>query len=72
MEKITFCENCGEDTEFEVRDEIITVDLKGLKFSYAAIVPYCKICGKEVSVAEINDLNLIRAYKAQKDTLEKE
>lgn len=72
MIKTAYCENCGEETEFETRDEIITVDLKGLKFSYGALVPFCKECKSEVSVPEINDLNIIRAYKAQKEFLEKE
>ena len=72
MEKIAFCENCGNDTEFEIRDEIVTVGLKGQQFSYGALVPYCKVCGNEVSVGEINDLNVIRAFKAQKAALEKE
>jgi len=72
MEKIVFCENCQDDREFEIKDEIINIDLDGFKFSYNAIVPYCKVCKQEVSVPEINDLNIIRAYKAQKEALERE
>lgn len=71
MEKISFCESCGKDTEFEIMDEIVTVDLKGQVFTYAAIIPYCKECKNEVSVPEINDLNILRAYQAQKEFLEK-
>lgn len=71
MEKTAFCENCLKDTEYEIRDEIINVKLKDQKFSYAALVPYCKECNKEVSIPEINDLNILRAYAAQKKELEK-
>jgi hypothetical protein len=72
MDKIVYCESCNDDVEFDVRDEIVNVNLKGVKFTYAAIVAYCKKCTNEVSVPDINDLNIIRAYKAQKDTLEKQ
>lgn len=71
MVRIAFCENCCDDVEYELRDEIVTVDLKDVKFSYGAIVPYCSKCSSELSIPEINDLNIIRAYKAQKETLEK-
>ena len=70
MDKIIFCENCQDDVEFEIRDEIIKVDLEDIVFTYGAHVPYCKKCGKEVSVPELNDLNLIKAYTAQKAALE--
>lgn len=70
MEKLSYCENCCEDVEFDILDEIVTVDLSDMKFKYAAIVPYCKVCKKEISVSEITDLNIIRAFKAQKEALE--
>lgn len=70
MEKIIYCENCSKDVEFEIRKEIIKVDLKDVVFTYGAHVPYCMECGQEVSVPELNDLNLLKAYKAQKEVLE--
>jgi hypothetical protein len=70
MEKLSYCENCCKDVEFDIINEIVTVDLKDMKFTYGAIVPYCKECKKEISIAEITDLNILRAYKAQKDALE--
>lgn len=70
MDKITFCENCLKDVEFEIQNEIVKVDLKDIVFTYGALVPYCKECGKELSIPEINDLNIIKAYKAQKEALE--
>lgn len=71
MDKIIFCENCQKDVEFEIRNEIIKVDMKDIEFTYGALVPYCNECGNEVSVPELNDLNVIRAYKAQKEALER-
>lgn len=71
MEKREYCSNCNEETEYIIRDEIIGIDLGGDKFTYAALIPYCSKCGNEVHVAEINDLNVIRAYKAHKEMLEK-
>jgi len=70
MEKVVYCENCLKDVEFEIRKEIIKVDLEDVVFTYGAHVPYCKECRKEVSVPELNDLNLLRAFKAQKEHLE--
>ncbi|HOQ00789.1 MAG TPA: hypothetical protein PK604_08200 [Acetivibrio clariflavus] len=70
IEEIVFCENCQDDVKFEIRNEIIEIDMEDIVFSYEALVPYCKECGNEVSVPEINDLNIIRAYKAQKEALE--
>jgi hypothetical protein len=70
MEKLAFCENCFKDVEFDIQNEIIKVDLEDIVFTYGALVPYCKECGKELSVPEINDLNIIKAYKAQKEALE--
>lgn len=71
MERTAYCDNCCKDTSYEIRDEIVNIDLKGQKFSYGAIVAYCKECQSEMSIDEINDLNIIRAYTAQKKALEK-
>ena len=70
MEKLSYCDNCCDEVEFDIINEIVTVDLSNMKFKYAAIIPYCKVCRKELSVAEITDLNIIRAYKAQKEALD--
>ncbi|OPZ90320.1 MAG: hypothetical protein BWY74_02371 [Firmicutes bacterium ADurb.Bin419] len=70
MERIAFCENCFKDVEFEIRNELVKVDLDDIAFTYGAHVPFCKECGNELSVPEINDLNIIKAYKAQKEALE--
>ena len=72
IDKTSYCDTCCDDVEFETTSEIITVDLKGFKFSYGAIIPKCKNCSNELSISEVNDLNVIRAYKAQKESLEKE
>ena len=71
METLSFCDHCCKDVEFDIMNEIIKIDLDGDPFTYGAIIPYCKECKQEISVAEINDLNIIRAYKAQKEALEK-
>ena len=70
MEKFTFCYECNDDVEYDVKTEIVDVDLDGVKFAYEAVVANCRKCGCEVHVAEIDDLNIIRAYTAQKKRLE--
>lgn len=67
-----YCHNCHKKVEFETREESIDVDISGMKFSYDAIVAYCCQCNKEIKIAKLNDLNVIRAYKKQKEILEKE
>ena len=71
MDRIVYCDNCRKDTEYDIKNEIIDVKTGGMSFSYEAVIAFCKECGSEVSVGEINDLNIIRAYKAQKEKLEK-
>ncbi len=70
MEKLTFCYNCNDDVEFNIKGEVINIDMEGISFSYEALVANCKKCGAEVHVDEITDLNVIRAYAAQKKHLE--
>lgn len=70
MDKLTYCYNCNDDVEFDIKGEVINIDMEEVNFSYEALVAYCKKCGSEVHVNEINDLNVIRAYAAQKKRLE--
>ncbi len=65
------CDYCCKHVDFETKEEIIDVDMNGMEFSYEALVPYCKECGNEIYVGKVNDLNIIRAYKAQKEMLER-
>jgi transcription elongation factor Elf1 len=70
VEKCVYCDNCNDYVEFDTKSVTVNIDMHDVKFSYEAVVPYCKKCGKEVYVDEINDLNIIRAYSAQKSHLE--
>lgn len=66
-----YCFNCNEETAYLVRTEVLNTKMEGVSFSYEALIPYCSKCGNEVSVPEVNDLNIIRAYKAHKEILDR-
>jgi transcription elongation factor Elf1 len=70
MEKLAYCYNCNDDVEYDIKGEVIHINMEDVDFSYEALVAYCKKCGNEVHIDEINDLNVIRAYAAQKSRLE--
>lgn len=70
MDKTIFCYTCNAETGFEVKIENIETEMGGIRFTYNAVVAYCGICGQEVSVPEINDLNIIHAYQKHKEILE--
>jgi len=72
MKGKAYCDYCHKKVEFETREETIDVDISGMQFSYEAIVAYCCQCNNEIKIARLNDLNVIRAYKKQKEILEKE
>ncbi|MFW6024962.1 MAG: hypothetical protein ACOCRX_01335 [Candidatus Woesearchaeota archaeon] len=62
--KITFCEKCGEDVEYNVREEIKSRVVNGREVSYRGIDPFCNKCGDSVFVKEIRDYNLDMLFKA--------
>lgn len=55
---ISYCVNCNEKTEYEVRPQRINMTVRGVDFSYIKQQAYCKKCGEEVYVPDINDINV--------------
>lgn len=55
---ISYCINCNEKTEYEVKAQRISMTVRGTNFSYVEQIAYCKKCGEEVYVPDINDLNV--------------
>lgn len=61
---ITFCINCGEKTEYIVKSQRVDMSVRGIEFSYVEHTAYCSVCGEEVYVPEINDLNVASREEA--------
>ena len=43
-----FCETCGRETGFSVREEDVTRTVRGIRFSYRQKSAFCAICGSPV------------------------
>lgn len=61
-EKKVFCEECRNDVAFTVIEKQIESTIKGEKYTYEGKEAYCKECGSEVYVDEVNDFNLKALY----------
>ncbi|MPN06046.1 hypothetical protein SDC9_153300 [bioreactor metagenome] len=53
-----YCAECDTDREFEVLEQVVESTIGQFTFKYLAQIPYCKSCGNEVYIAEMNDHNL--------------
>ena len=54
----TYCPECDKDVEFELFEREKETSIDHVTFKYLAKIPYCRICGNEVYIAEISDQNL--------------
>lgn len=60
--KITFCEHCRKDVSYFEKDETMTGELKGVKYTYCGKKAVCSECSNDVFSHEINDYNLKHLY----------
>jgi Uncharacterized phage-associated protein len=61
-DKLTYCENCNQDTEYEIVNLKMSGRLKDVTYFYDGKEARCKECGKPVYVPEVNDYNLKQLY----------
>ena len=54
-----YCIHCDHRVEYCVRSQRVSVDIRGIVFTYDELVACCSNCGEEIYVAEINDANVI-------------
>ena len=67
---ITYCTNCEDMVEFDIKDEIVEEEYKGAKIVYRFQVGRCKYCNNEVSTNnEYNYLKSFRRIEAYKKVL---
>lgn len=56
--KRTFCVNCDEKTEHEVKTRRVELTARGVTFSYVEQYAVCAVCGEEKYVGEVSDANI--------------
>lgn len=59
-----YCINCDEKTTYTVKCERVEMAVRGISFSYVEHTAYCSVCGEELYVPEINDLNVVSREEA--------
>lgn len=64
MSKTELCLTCWEKREYDVRTEIVKTRHKSVRFEYEEQRAFCRVCGHEVYVAELNDANVDAALTA--------
>lgn len=60
--KRVFCANCRKDVFYNVKEELISAELKGETYNYLGKIASCDECSIEIFVSEINDYNLVQLY----------
>ena len=60
--KLTFCEECREDVQYDILPVDLKGTLKGQEYEYTGEKAVCSLCEGEVYVAEIEDWNLKALY----------
>ncbi|HHU30989.1 MAG TPA: DUF4065 domain-containing protein [Firmicutes bacterium] len=56
--QVGYCCNCDDDVSIFLKKEIQENEIRGIKVSTLVTHAYCKNCGEEVYIAEINNENL--------------
>lgn len=59
MNDKVYCINCDAETEYTVGSERVNIQIRGIGIDYVEFVAHCAVCGEEVYVPEINDLNVL-------------
>lgn len=57
--RMKHCIACGKLVPYVVRHKMVDEEIRGIRFQYVQNIAYCKRCGTEVYVPEVNDWNAI-------------
>jgi len=64
MKTMMLCPTCMKDREFEIRKEMETYPVKGESITIEADVTYCNVCGEQIWNQELDDGNIMSAFRA--------
>lgn len=59
-----FCLNCGERRPYRTKSKFVDSVVRGFRFKWIEDIALCAICGQEVYVPIVNDLNCYRRERA--------
>lgn len=59
-----YCIHCDEKTAYTVKSQREEMTVRGIEFCYVELTAYCSVCGEELYVPEINDLNVMSREEA--------
>lgn len=61
----TWCDTCHKRQTYDLTTRIVTAkDKDGISYSFISLLPHCRVCNRELWVAEILDANADARYKA--------
>lgn len=60
--RLSFCENCLDDTQYEIKEKQEVEHCRGKDIKYIMKEAYCTECGNPMYVSELNDENLNSLY----------
>lgn len=55
---VAYCIQCGKFVSYAVLEDEVSVEKRGVVFTYPELSGQCRECGNEVYVSEINDINV--------------
>lgn len=62
IKNFVFCEECHNDVDYTVTEELMVGKIKGVEYHYTGKEAKCACCGTRIYVPEINDFNLRTLY----------
>lgn len=72
MTETGFCIKCGESREYRIKSCAKKGTFRGAEFVFVAPSAYCSVCGTEMYIPHINDMNVDAAERAYALAKEKE
>ena len=57
-----YCDPCNDYVSYEIKEEKRSVTVKGITFEAVELIPYCKNCGEELWINEVERINDISIY----------
>lgn len=67
-----YCITCNKKTAYIVKYKQAEMKIRGTAFKYLERTAYCPVCGEDLYVPEINDLNAMSRKESYRKAVEKQ